>query len=335
MTIPRNLSFLAQGASSTGVLSVPYGGTGLTSLTANYIPYGNGTSAFSSSSNLQFNGTGMCVGTGSNGFSQIFNICAAVYAANASGGWRIGDTGNNYYTDYLFKTDASANPYIQTSVATHITSQYWYGGGNNNWRWFTNNTEQMRLWASGGLSLGNTTDPGATNLSVTGTGKFGTTIGVGAATPAASGAGITFPATPSASTDANTLDDYEEGTWTPSVGGLATYTLQDGNYVKIGRQVTCTGKLIINLIATGSATTVSGLPFTCQSTANGTTGKGVFGYFGSLATNVTSITIDVVNNTTTFTTACLTAAAGATSYSPNIFQNGTRIDFSLTYIASA
>lgn len=31
MTIPRNLSFLAEGASSTGVLQPSYGGTGLTS----------------------------------------------------------------------------------------------------------------------------------------------------------------------------------------------------------------------------------------------------------------------------------------------------------------
>jgi hypothetical protein len=44
--------------------------------------------------------------------------------------------------------------------------------------------------------------------------KFPTTIGVGDATPSASGSGITFPATQSASTNANTLDDYEEGTWT-------------------------------------------------------------------------------------------------------------------------
>ena len=43
--------------------------------------------------------------------------------------------------------------------------------------------------------------------------KFPATIGVGNATPAASGAGISFPATASASSDANTLDDYEEGTW--------------------------------------------------------------------------------------------------------------------------
>jgi hypothetical protein len=42
--------------------------------------------------------------------------------------------------------------------------------------------------------------------------KFPTTIGVGGATPSASGSGISFPATQSASSDANTLDDYEEGT---------------------------------------------------------------------------------------------------------------------------
>ena len=45
------------GTGDLGTITVPYGGTGLTSLTANYIPYGNGASAFSSSANLTFNGT--------------------------------------------------------------------------------------------------------------------------------------------------------------------------------------------------------------------------------------------------------------------------------------
>jgi len=69
MTIPRNLSFLADGASSTGVLSVSFGGTGLTTLTANYIPYGNGTGALSSSANLVFNQSTniLTVGTGVTG----------------------------------------------------------------------------------------------------------------------------------------------------------------------------------------------------------------------------------------------------------------------------
>jgi hypothetical protein len=71
-----------------------------------------------------------------------------------------------------------------------------------------------------------------------------TTISVGDATPSTSGAGITFPATQSASSDANTLDDYEEGTWTPtyfgsSTAGTTTYNHQDGTYVKIGNSVYC------------------------------------------------------------------------------------------------
>ena len=47
------------GSWAGSVVTVPYGGTGLSSLTANYIPYGNGTSAFQSSSNLQFTGTNL------------------------------------------------------------------------------------------------------------------------------------------------------------------------------------------------------------------------------------------------------------------------------------
>jgi len=58
----------------------------------------------------------------------------------------------------------------------------------------------------------------------------------------ATGLGITFPATQSASTDANTLDDYEEGTWTPTVTAVTTTgsPAYSGSYVKIGKQVTAT-----------------------------------------------------------------------------------------------
>ena len=58
-----------------------------------------------------------------------------------------------------------------------------------------------------------------------------------------SGGQIQFPATQSPSADANTLDDYEEGTWTPTItfatpGNLSVaYTTQSGSYTKIGRMV--------------------------------------------------------------------------------------------------
>ena len=66
------------------------------------------------------------------------------------------------------------------------------------------------------------------------------------------GTGITFPATQSASTDANTLDDYEEGTWTPTLlrdggGQVVTYTAV-GTYTKVGRLVTISGTVTISVV---------------------------------------------------------------------------------------
>jgi len=100
---------------------------------------------------------------------------------------------------------------------------------------------------------------------------FTTTIGVGGATASASGSGITFPATQSASTDANTLDDYEEGTWTPAVttSGFGSGTL-NGTYTKIGRLVTVTANLQLTSVGTASGGLgVSGLPFSSANQAYG------------------------------------------------------------------
>jgi hypothetical protein len=94
--------------------------------------------------------------------------------------------------------------------------------------------------------------------------KFPTTIGVGGATPSASGSGISFPATQSASSDANTLDDYEEGTWTPTTS-TAGYTIDSssGAYTKIGRLVQVSFVVSFTAVpASNSTVTLSGLPFT-------------------------------------------------------------------------
>jgi hypothetical protein len=89
------------------------------------------------------------------------------------------------------------------------------------------------------------------------------TISVGNATPSTSGAGITFPATQSASSNANTLDDYEEGTWTPTDGSGAglTFTGASGTYVKIGSLCYITGVLTFPSTASSAAAIISGLPF--------------------------------------------------------------------------
>jgi hypothetical protein len=110
------------------------------------------------------------------------------------------------------------------------------------------------------------------------TGNSGTllsnsTIGVGAATPAASGAGITFPATQSASSDANTLDDYEEGTFTPTVtggttAGTTTYTTQRGFYTKIGRSVNISFNVVYTAATGTGDLNIGGLPFTASALGN-------------------------------------------------------------------
>jgi hypothetical protein len=95
--------------------------------------------------------------------------------------------------------------------------------------------------------------------------SFATTIGIGGATASTSGSGITFPATQSASSDANTLDDYEEGTWTPSwTAGVGSMTVgsTSASYVKIGKTIHIYGFVAISAASGASALNMSGLPFT-------------------------------------------------------------------------
>jgi len=82
--------------------------------------------------------------------------------------------------------------------------------------------------------------------------------------------GITFPATAVAASNANTLDDYEEGTFTPVVygtttAGAGTYTTQVGAYTKIGNVVHVTIALSWTAHTGTGSIRISGLPF-----ANGT-----------------------------------------------------------------
>jgi hypothetical protein len=111
----------------------------------------------------------------------------------------------------------------------------------------TTGVERMRIPAAGGV-------------------QCVTTLSVGNATPAASGAGVTFPAAQSASSDANTLDDYQEASWTPTIvgsttAGTGTYASgRFGRYTKIGNMIT----LWANLNWTGHTGTgnieIGGLP---------------------------------------------------------------------------
>jgi len=110
-------------------------------------------------------------------------------------------------------------------------------------------------------------------LDTAGTVKAYSTISVGNVTPSSSGAGITFPATASASSDANTLDDYEEGTFTPAFKGstsdpTVSYNWRYGYYTKIGNQVTLWFGLNTSSYSGGSGNLYVSLPFVSANRAD-------------------------------------------------------------------
>ncbi len=156
-----------------------------------------------------------------------------------------------------------------------------------------------------------------------------TTIGVGGATPSTSGSGITFPATQSASSDANTLDDYEEGTWTPSIGGTATYVTADtwGRYTKIGRLVTVHWAISVTLIGTGQIYGIINLPFTSTDKSQ----FGLVGNYTTLNTNVYSIYSYTDPNSTTLFFGGGTSLSISAAVPLPVMKNGTIIYGTFTY----
>ena len=147
-------------------------------------------------------------------------------------------------------------------------------------------------------------------------------------TQAATGVGIAFPATQSASSDANTLDDYEKGTWTPSVGGSATYTIQVARYTKIGNIVYVECDIQINAIGSGSTSVISGLPFTIN---NSTSGGITVGYFSGLAVAAYFVTGNLNTNSNNVLMSSTTGASATINYPSGVFGNSARVKFTGFY----
>ena len=108
-------------------------------------------------------------------------------------------------------------------------------------------------------------DSSAANSAIT-LNQFGVAIGAAVGT---SGRGITFPATQDASSNANTLDDYEEGTWTATLvssGGGSVILTSSAQYTKVGNLVFVAVESF-SISTTGLSAgdlTITGLPFTCN-----------------------------------------------------------------------
>jgi hypothetical protein len=178
-------------------------------------------------------------------------------------------------------------------VALTGSTGYLYNLENGGLLFGTNSTERMRIAATGNLLVGTTTN----NAS-------GGVIQVSN--------GITFPATQSPSSDANTLDDYEEGTWTPAASTNITGSSGAGIYTKIGRMVYCSGNLSVTAISGDFI--ITGLPFTNSNNAFYTLS---IPYFPANVSILSSTGTQVNPNATTisfFTTGTTFSGAAQTCY---------------------
>lgn len=152
---------------------------------------------------------------------------------------------------------------------------------------------------------------------------------------------IAFPAAQAASTGANTLDDYEEGTWTPVIGGAGgtsgqAYSNQEGYYVKIGQLViaSCHVALSTKGTITGDVQ-IQGLPFTSITTTDTIHVAAV--NWHNLATTWVNIMTIVNSNATTAGVWGAAAAAGTarSTLATADINNNTVFRVTIIYRASA
>jgi len=126
--------------------------------------------------------------------------------------------------------------------------------------------------------------------------------GMGLNTAPSSGIGIAFPPTQVASSDANTLDDYEKGTWTPAQGSglvvVGTFS-STGKYIKVGNLVFVVGTLSATTsLSSGSAVIINNLPFNSATSGTGNTVNGTITAVSTLLSSGANVFSNAISATT-------------------------------------
>lgn len=178
-----------------------------------------------------------------------------------------------------------------------------------------NNSKGLEFVVNGGSTTGFTLD-------VSGNGVLTGTLDLSGA---AAGQ-IFFPATQNPSSGANVLDDYEEGSWTPSdqSGATLVFTAVTGRYIKIGRLVIAFCTLTFPSTANGATAVIGGLPYTVDSP-----GDNIYGGFTMFDSGAITLSAQALAASTTFNVVSGSGNAVNSTLSLN------RIRFSIVYLASA
>lgn len=150
--------------------------------------------------------------------------------------------------------------------------------------------------------------------------------------------GFNFTAnTPAAGMTSQLFNWYEEGTWTPVLGGSTSesgqsYSTQAGTYVRIGKMVMARFSVVLSAKGTITGSLViKGLPF-ASSNLSGIRGGASVGYFSTLAINVVSLFLQSNQNTTALYISYLTGASNTpTDADTTLIGNSSRIDGTVVY----
>ncbi len=240
---------------------------------------------------LSLDGTVMKPSEVDNAFRSIMAQVASFNTAAAFSG----TTFTHSYTDdgaqgpQLVSTHVSTTPAAADIVYRHVvngknSSAATFAYGLTQWSIADatagSEDSQLTLWnvVAGALTTQITLSAAgcqipAIGATTPGTGAFTTLSATGALTISEAGAGqIVFPASQNASAGANTLDDYEEGTWTPTItagSGTFTTTSASGSYTKVGNRVSAEISIIITTNGSAATSVIATLPFTSGSTSIG------------------------------------------------------------------
>ena len=155
----------------TGTLPVGNGGTGLTSFTANGVMYASSTSALATGSALQFDGNNLGIKTTPSAWGGNFVGSLELANGTALSSFQLSTVSSSYLTtnaynngsNWIYKIAFGASQYQQLGGG-----HYWFTAPSGTAGNTVTFTQAMQIAASGGVSIGNTTDPGTGGLKLSG-----------------------------------------------------------------------------------------------------------------------------------------------------------------------
>lgn len=130
---------------------------------------------------------------------------------------------------------------------------------------------------------------------------------------------------------AETLDTYDEGTWTPqlrfgSASTGMTFTTQTGTYIKIGKLVWIYGTLVLSAKGSSTGTAdISGLPFTAAN------GPPFMARWVTTATSFTSFFLTPTSSTLVIRAATAAQTSGGSAITDTAFNDTSQITFAGMY----